>query len=112
MSLFKVQSHASQRRFVFTYFNSLCFKNNIGKKRLKYKNFFGTHNCVAPELCHLSDPHGGQQSLPDVQLKHVANHNFHGCPHHFAVIYHCAVIITQLGAEVERHLEAKGRDYQ
>lgn len=27
---------------------------------------FSTHNGVAPELCHLPDPHGGQQDLPDV----------------------------------------------
>lgn len=66
-----------------------------------------THNGVAPEFGHLSDPHGGQQRLPDVQLEHVADHYLHGCPHHFAVIYHCAVIITQLGAEVERHLGRK-----
>lgn len=63
-----------------------------------------THNGVAPEFGHLSDPHGGQQRLPDVQLEHVADHYLHGCPHHFAVIDHCAVVVTQLGAEVERHL--------
>lgn len=68
---------------------------------------FSTHNSVAPELGHLTDPHWGQQGLPDVQFKHVADHYFHGRPHHFAVIYNCTLIVTQLGAEVERHLEYK-----
>lgn len=66
-----------------------------------------THNDVTPELCHLTDPHGRQQALPDVQFKHVADHDLHRRPHHFAVIYHCAFIVAQLGAEVERHLEQK-----
>lgn len=69
--------------------------------------YFSTHNDVTPELSHLTDPHGGQQGLPDVQFKHVADHYFHGRPHHFAVIDHRTVVITQLGAEVERHLQWK-----
>lgn len=67
--------------------------------------FFTTHNDVTPELGHLTDPHGGQQGLPDVQFKHVANHYLHGRPNRLAVIYHCAFVITQLGAEVKHHLE-------
>lgn len=56
--------------------------------------FLNTHNGVTPELSHLPDPHGGQQGLPDIQFKHVANHNLHGRPHHFAVIYHRTIIVT------------------
>lgn len=66
-----------------------------------------THNGVAPELWHLIDPHGAQQHFPDVQFKHVADHYLHGGPDHFAVVYHRAFIVTQLGAEVKRHLEQK-----
>lgn len=64
-----------------------------------------THNDVTPEFSHLSDPQRGQQGFPDVHFKHVADYYLHGRPHHFAVIYHCPLIITQLGAEVESHLE-------
>ncbi len=104
--------------------DALCLKTS---KRLKQGNtkktqiktqtstwskalvFCSTHNGVTPEFSHLADPHGGQQCLPDVQFKHVADHNLHGRPHRFAVVYHCAIIIAQLGAEVERHLEQKWR---
>lgn len=67
---------------------------------------FVTHDGVAPELGHLTSPHGGQQGLPNVQFEHVADHYLHGPPDNLAVVYHRALIVAQLGAEVERHLRA------
>lgn len=63
-----------------------------------------THGDIAPELGHLSDPHGGEQGLPDLQLEHVPDHHLHWHARHLTVIYHRTIIITQLCTEMEGHL--------
>lgn len=78
-----------------------CVQSN----KYKTKAFISTYNGVTPELRHFTDPHRGQQGLPDVQFKHVANHYLHGCSNRSAVIYHRALVVTQLRAEVEGHLD-------
>lgn len=63
-----------------------------------------TYNDITPELSHLPYVHGHEQGLPDIQFKHVPDHHFHGHTCLLTVIYHGAIIIAELGAEMERHL--------
>lgn len=66
---------------------------------------WATHLDVTCEICHLSLPHGGNDSLPHGQLELLPQDEFHGlapAPHGPGVIQHRA--ITQAGAVVEYHL--------
>lgn len=63
-----------------------------------------TYDGVAPELSHLTQPHGGQQRLPHLQLEHVANDDVHGLPHLLAVVDHRAFFITLHCSEMKGHL--------
>lgn len=66
--------------------------------------YCNTYDDIAPELGHLPNAHRRQQSFPDVQFKHVPDYHFHRCTYLLTVIYDCALIIAELGAEMEGHL--------
>lgn len=63
-----------------------------------------THNGVTPELCHLPNPHGAEQCLPDLQLEHLAHDDLHGHASFPAVIDHRALKVILQRLEVEGEL--------
>lgn len=63
-----------------------------------------THNSVTPELCHLPNPHGAEQRLPDLQLEHLAHDDLHGHASFPAVIDHRPLKVIFQRLEVEGEL--------
>lgn len=63
-----------------------------------------THNGVTPELCHLSDPHGRQQGLPDFHLEHLSDKDLSRSADQSAVINDRSLKVVQQGLEMEDHL--------
>lgn len=63
-----------------------------------------THNGITPELCHLPNPHGAEQRLPDLQLEHLAHDDLHGHASFPAVVDHCPLKVILQCLEVEGEL--------
>lgn len=70
-----------------------------------------THSGVAPELSHLSDPHGSQQGLPDFHLEHLSDEYLRRSAGQSTVIHDGAFEIVQQSLEMENQLgSAERRD--
>lgn len=63
-----------------------------------------THSGVAPELSHLSDPHGSQQGLPDFHLEHLPDKYLRWSASQSTVIHNGSFKIVQQRLEMENQL--------
>lgn len=63
-----------------------------------------THSGVAPELSHLSDPHGSQQGLPDFHLEHLPDKYLCRSAGQSTVIHNGSFKIVQERLEMENQL--------
>lgn len=63
-----------------------------------------TYSSVTPELCHFSNPHGGQQHLPHLHLEHLPHENFSGMLVFATVVNDCSFKVVQQSLEVEHQL--------
>lgn len=66
-----------------------------------------THHRIAPELSHLSDPHGRQQGLPDLHLEHLAHEDLGRPAGQSAVVDDRPLQVVQQRLEMENQLEAE-----
>lgn len=63
-----------------------------------------THSGVAPELGHLSSPHGRQQGLPDLHLEHLPDKDLSRSAGQSAVVDDRAFKVVQQRLEMENQL--------
>lgn len=63
-----------------------------------------THNGITPELSHLPDPHGPQQGLPDLHLKHLSEKDLRRHASQSTVIDDRSFKVVQQRLEVENQL--------
>lgn len=63
-----------------------------------------THSGIAPELSHLSDPHGHQQGLPDFHLEHLSDKDLSWPTSQSTVIDDGSLKIVQQCLEIENQL--------
>lgn len=66
-----------------------------------------THHRITPELSHLSNPHGCQQGLPDLHLKHLAHEDLSRPAGQSAVVDNRPLEVVQQRLEMEHQLEAE-----
>lgn len=67
-----------------------------------------THSGIAPELSHLSCPHGHQKGLPHLHLEHFPNKDLSWPAGQSAVIDDCSFKVVQQCLEMENQLEGAG----
>lgn len=72
-----------------------------------------THSGIAPELSHLSCPHGHQKGLPHLHLEHFPNKDLSWPAGQSAVIDDCSFKVVQQCLEMENQLEGgRGQKYK